>query len=157
MVSVAFVARTTHDDPTVPGVRLVPDVMTHVPDTTSNVTAPDPDPPVAVNVVARPYGTDVVATTSVAWFALLMVMVVSTDAFGSYESSPARVARTSHSDPASPEVRELPVTVHVPAVFCHVTDPVPLPPVAVRANVWPYVAVVDVTVTVDCASFGIVA
>lgn len=65
-MSVAFVAWTTHDDPTIPGVRVVPEVMEHVPDTTEKVTAPDPEPPVDVNVVVRPCGTELVATDNVA-------------------------------------------------------------------------------------------
>ena len=136
-MSVAFVACTTHDDPTVPGVRVVPEVIEHVPETTANVTAPLPDPPVEVRVVVRPYGTEDVATDSVDWLALLIVIAVTAESLGSYESSPARVARTSQIDPASPGVREVPDTEHVPEVFCHDIAPLPLPPVAVSERVWP--------------------
>ena len=115
----------------------MPDEIEHVPDTTENDTAPEPDPPVDDNVVARPYGTDDVATDKVDWFALLIVIAVLAESFGSYESSPARVARTSQIDPASPGVSDDPVTVHVPAVFCHEIAPVPLPPVAKSDNVCP--------------------
>ena len=42
-------------------------------------------------------------------------------------------------------MRVEPDTVQVPDTFDHDTPPVPLPPVVVRARVWPKVAVVDET------------
>jgi hypothetical protein len=62
-VSPAFVTLTTHDDPTLPGVNeAVPDAIEQVPETTANVTAPVPLPPLDVKVVVRPKGALVVAT-----------------------------------------------------------------------------------------------
>ena len=58
------------------------------------------------------------------------------------------VARTTHDDAALPGVSVEPETVHVPETTDHEMDPPPLPPVAVRASVEPYVADVDVTVNV---------
>ena len=48
-MSRALVARTTHDDAALPGVRVDPETV-HVPDTTVHVTAPAPLPPDVVSV-----------------------------------------------------------------------------------------------------------
>jgi len=71
-------------------------------------------------------------------------------------SSAAFVAVITHDDPASPGVRVVPEMVHVPLDTAYDTAPVPLPPEVVRDSAWPYVAVVEVTVSTDCATRAIV-
>ena len=61
MVSCAFVARTTHDEPASPGVNVEPETV-HVPDTTCHVTAPVPEPPDDVSARFEPNVADVEVT-----------------------------------------------------------------------------------------------
>ena len=58
MVSWAFVARTTHDEPASSGVNVAPSTE-HVPDTTCHDTEPLPEPPDDVSVRFEPYVADV--------------------------------------------------------------------------------------------------
>lgn len=58
----------------------------------------------------------------------------------------------TQTEPASPGVRVLPLTVHVllvPGTTLHVTAPVPDPPVRANDNVSPYATDVEVTVNAD--------
>jgi hypothetical protein len=71
----------------------------------------------------------------------------------------AFVARTWHTEPASPGVRTDPAMVHVLPVdgtTAHVTAPVPEPPDMVNDRVSPYVTDVEVTVSAICAARAMV-
>ena len=57
-----------------------------------------------------------------------------------------------HADAALPGVSTEPLTVQVPRMIDHDTEPAPVPPDVVSVNDCPYVAEVDVTVSVDWAA-----
>lgn len=73
-MSAAFVALTTQDEPTTPGVNVEPE-MVHVPDTTAYDTAPVPDPPLVASERVVPYVTVVVETVNGACEPLATVAV----------------------------------------------------------------------------------
>jgi hypothetical protein len=62
-VSVAFVALITHADPAFPVVNNAPPML-HVPETTTYVTAPEPDPPLIPKTSPCPYVAEVVDTVN---------------------------------------------------------------------------------------------
>lgn len=113
-------------------------VREHDPDVRLHVTVPVPWLPLDVSVCDVPDMN--VFALEIAKFDCVpfpMVIVVPAESFGRYESSPAFVARTSQSDPASLGVRVLLVTEHWPEIFCQVTAPPPFPPEVVRASCCP--------------------
>ena len=68
MLSVALVTLTTHDVFAPPGVSVAPESV-QVPDTLVHVSAPVPDPPLAVSVRSSPYVALVDVTVRTAWVA----------------------------------------------------------------------------------------
>ena len=73
-----MVARTTHNEPASPGVKVEP-VTEQVPETTVHDTEPVPEPPVLVIDSVWPYVAEVDDTESAACEVRLMVMAVSAE------------------------------------------------------------------------------
>lgn len=152
LVSPARVACTEHVIPPRDEVRLAP-LSVHVPDWSDHVTDPVDWPPVAVSASGEPVVNEpALVIEKPVWFALSTVTVVLADCLDDQFVSCALVARTTHAEPASPGVRVDPVMVQVllvPDTTTQVTEPVPDPPDVVSVRSCPYVADVDVTVSVD--------
>lgn len=152
LVSPARVTCTEHVIPPRDEVRLTP-LSVHVPDWSDHVTVPVDWPPAVARVSVEPVVNEpALVIEKPVWFALSTVTVVLADCLANQLPSCALVARTTQVEPASPGVTTAPLTVHVLPVAgttAHVTDPEPDPPDAVSVRSCPYVADVEVTVSVD--------